>query len=256
MLAYVVLLIGAPLISVVQHALSLGFASFGASITAPVALQALLLTVRCAIEISLINALMGTAVAWVLARYRIPGKGFFSAVVELPFALPTLVAGVMLSTLFGPHSFLGKAAAASGVPVIFAKPGIILALLFVTLPLVVRSVEPVILGLDRAEEEAAFTLGASRILIFFWVTLRSLAPAITYGSIQCFARAIAEFGAVVVISGNIPYRTLTAPVFILGEVESGKTESAAAVSLMLLILAVLLSYLTRAVQRRLSTATG
>ena len=154
----------------------------------------------------------------------------------------------MLVLLFGPRQPLGIWVDNQGLQILFAWPAIVLALLFITVPFVVRAVEPVLMELDPAEEEAAHTLGAGNWMIFVRVILPALTPSIAYGTLQCFARAIAEFGSLVVVSGNIPFRTLTAPVLIFGEVESGRTTAAAAVSLVLLLLALLLSSSTRALR--------
>jgi sulfate transport system permease protein len=251
---YTLALIGAPLVAVLAHAVGDGPAALARSLLDRKAASAMALTVGAAFLVAVVNAVMGTATAWALCRLRLPGRQVLEALMDLPFALPTLVAGMMLVSLFGPQAPLGAALAAAGVPVAFALPGIVLALLFVTLPLVVRAVEPVVLGLDRAEEEAARCLGATPLQTFFFVTLRSISPAITYGTLQCFSRALAEFGAVVVISGNIPFRTLTAPVYVLGEVESGETRAAAGVSAVLILLAVAMSYASRTVRRRLLAA--
>jgi sulfate transport system permease protein len=182
-------------------------------------------------------------------RHPFPGSRFLATIVDLPFAIPTLVAGIMLVTLFGPQTALGAWMGRHGMQIVFANPGIILALLFITMPLVVRAVEPVLQELDPAEEEAAFTLGAGSWTTFFRVVLPPILPAIASGTIQCFARAVAEFGSVVVVSGNIPARTLTAPVYIFGEVEGDRPEIAAAVSIVLLLIAIGLLFSTRWLQR-------
>ncbi|HVE84778.1 MAG TPA: ABC transporter permease subunit [Myxococcales bacterium] len=249
-LVYAGALILLPLAAVFACGLGQGLPAFWEEVSRPRAAAAIRLTVGCSLLVAAVNAVMGTAAAWVLARHRIFGHRVLSSFVELPFALPTLLAGMMAVALFGPRSPLGAALERAGAPVAFAVPGIVLVLLFVTLPLQVRAVEPVALALDPAEEEAAMTLGASPAQSFFLVTLRALAPAIAYGALQSFGRALAEFGAVVVVSGNIPFRTLTAPVFVLGEVESGDTRAAAAVSCVLIFAAVALSLGTRAAKRR------
>jgi sulfate transport system permease protein len=243
--AYVAVLVGIPLAALLAKGLEPGLGSLWRAVTAPAVTDALFLTLWTAALMAVINAVMGTAVAWVLVRYRFPGRSLLSALVDLPFAIPTLVAGVTLVLLFGPQEPSGRWLADRGFPIAFAAPGIVLALLFITLPLVTRAVEPVLMELDPAEEEAALTLGAGTWATFRRVLLPPLIPAVAYGSLQSFARAIAEFGSVVVISGNIPHRTLTAPVLIFGEVESGRPEVAAGVSLVLLVIALGLSLLTR-----------
>lgn len=248
-LGYISLLVILPLAALAQHGLASGPLALWSAISAPGARHALILTLWTAGIMALINAVMGTAAAWVLVRYRFPGRTTLSTLVDLPFAIPTLVTGVMLVLLYGPQGLVGGWLSDHGMRIAFATPGILLALLFVTLPFVVRAVEPVLLEQDPAEEEAARTLGAGPWGIFLRVLLPPLMPAILSGTIRSFARAIAEFGSIVVVSGNIPYRTLTAPVFIYGEIEAGTPEVASAVSLVLLVLAVLLTLTGRALER-------
>jgi sulfate transport system permease protein len=155
----------------------------------------------------------------------------------------------MLVLLFGPQRLVGSWLVAHDVQVLYARPAIVLALLFITVPFVVRAVEPVLREIDPAEEEAALTLGARPHTTFVRVVLPALLPSIGYGTLQSFARSLAEFGSIVVVAGNIPFRTLTAPVYIFGEVESGAPDIAAAVSLVLLLIALVLSALTRLLGR-------
>jgi sulfate transport system permease protein len=207
-----------------------------AAISNTEAADALILSLWCSLLAALVNGVMGLLLAWVLVRYRFPGRSLLSALVDLPFAIPTLVAGVLLVMLFGPQS---------AIRIAYTPAAIVLALLFVTLPLVVRSVEPVLEACDPAEEEAARTLGAGPATLFRRVILPAIAPALLCGIVQSFARALAEFGSIVAVSGNIPHRTLTAPVHVFGQVEGGHADSAAAVSLVLLALALLLTLVTR-----------
>jgi sulfate transport system permease protein len=182
-----------------------------------------------------------------LVRWDVPGRRLIGALVDLPLAIPTLVAGVLIIALFGPQTAMGRALP---FPVAFARPGIVLALLFVTLPFVVRAVEPVLEELDPAEEEAAFTMGAGQVRVLLRVLLPPVLPAVAAGAIQTFARSVAEFGSLAAVSGNIPHRTLVAPVYILGEVEAGNSSGAASVSLVLLALALALQPLAAALIRR------
>jgi sulfate transport system permease protein len=248
-LAYIGFLVLLPLAALAQHGLKNGLAELWQALSAPSALHALWLTLWSAAVMALINALMGTATAWALVRYRFPGRSFLSTLVDLPFAIPTLVTGIMLVILYGPHGLMGDWLSAADMKIAFAPPGILLALLFVTLPFVVRAVEPVLLEQDPAEEEAARTLGAGPFTIFLRVLLPPLLPAILSGSVRSFARALGEFGSIVVVSGNIPYKTLTAPIYIFGEIEAGDPQAAAAVSLVLLGLAVTLTYAGRALEK-------
>ncbi|CAK0764120.1 Sulfate transport system permease protein CysT [Gammaproteobacteria bacterium] len=248
-IAYVAMLIVIPLLALIVRGLTGGPSQLWAAITTPVALNALILTLWTAGAISIINAVMGTATAWVLVRYQFPGRTILSALVDLPFAIPTLVTGVMLVILFGPQSLMGKWLAGHGMKVAFASPSILLALMFISLPFVVRAVEPVLMEQDPAEEEAARTLGAGPLTTFVRVLLPPIVPAILSGTIQSFARALGEFGSIVVVSGNIPYRTLTSPVYLFGEIESGRSDIAAAVSILLLVIALGLNFAERGIRR-------
>lgn len=248
-LAYLGALVVLPLAALLHHGLADGPGALWAALSAPVTQDAVWLTLWTAGLMALINALMGTATAWALVRYEFPGRGLVSSLVDLPFAIPTLVTGIMLVVLFGPQGPLGRWLADHGLTVAFAWPSILLALLFVTLPFVVRAVEPVLMEQDPAEEEAARTLGATSLTVFWRVLLPPIAPAILSGAIRSYARALGEFGSIVVVSGNIPYQTLTAPIYLFGEIESGRTEVAAAVSVALLAVALLLTFAARAIER-------
>ena len=211
---YLGLMIVLPLAAIAHHGLAGGLSAFLDDVTQPLAVEALALTIGAAVIMTAVNAVMGTLTAYALVRYRFPGRAVLDAIVDLPFAIPTLVAGVMLVALYGPSSVVGGWLEDHGVKIIFAAPGILLALLFVTLPLVVRSVQPVLAELDREEEEAAQTLGAGSWTTFRRIVLPALRPAIVAGGLLVFARSLGEFGAIVFVSGNIPNDTLTAPVFI------------------------------------------
>jgi len=236
-IAYVGALIILPLLAVVATGLSNGIGGLTAVVMAPAARDALFLSLWTAAIIAVLNAIAGTATAWVLARYPLPGKRFLAQLVDVPLAIPTLVTGVMIVLLFGPARLGGRLLDGLGITVLYAVPAILLALAFITLPLVVRAVEPVLAQCDLAEEEAAATLGAGRTRIFWRVVFPALAPAIAGGALQSFARSLAEFGSIVVVSGNIPHRTLTGAVYVFSEVESGRPQVAAAASLVILMIA-------------------
>jgi sulfate transport system permease protein len=176
-----------------------------------------------------INAVTGTLIAWVLVRDSFRGKAIVNSLIDLPFALPTIVAGLTLLALYGPKGPIG-------INVAYTRAAIILALLFVTLPFVVRSVQPVLLELDRDMEEAAASLGASSLSIFRRIVLPNLMPAILSGVALAFARSIGEFGSVILISGNIPFKTEVASVHIFSQIESDDVTGAAAVSVLLLVI--------------------
>jgi sulfate/thiosulfate transport system permease protein len=197
------------------------------AITSPEAVAALKLTLSLSLVVALINAVAGTAIAWTLVRDRFVGQTFVNALVDLPFALPTIVAGLTLLALYGPRSPVG-------VNVAFTRWSILFALLFVTLPFVVRTVQPMLLELDTEMEDAAASLGASRFATFRRVILPNILPAILSGVALAFARAIGEFGAVVLISGNLPFKTEVLSVYVFGRIESGDPGGAAAASVAIL----------------------
>jgi sulfate/thiosulfate transport system permease protein len=188
---------------------------------------------------------MGTIVAWILVRDRFPGQSLVNALVDLPFALPTIVAGLTLLTLYGPTSPVD-------VDVAFKRTAVLLALLFVTLPFVIRTVQPVLLELDREMEEAAASLGAGPFQTFRRIIMPNLLPAILSGVALAFARAIGEFGALVLITGNLPFKTEVASVYIFGRIESGEPRSAAAVSVVLLVITFLALLSIGALRRRVT----
>jgi sulfate transport system permease protein len=199
------------------------------AVTSSQATSALKLTVVASLVVAVINAVAGTAIAWTLVRDRFFGQGVVNALVDLPFALPTIVAGLTLLALYGPKS-------PAGVDVAFTRWAILLALLFVTLPFVVRTVQPVLLELDTEMEDAAASLGASRFATFRRVILPNILPAILSGVALAFARAVGEFGAVVLISGNLPFKTEVVSVYVFGRIESGDSGGAAAASVVILVL--------------------
>ena len=208
-----------------------GAGSFWDSISAPEAVAALKLSLGVSLVVAAVNAVTGTLIAWVLVRDSFRGKGFVNTTIDLPFALPTIVAGLTLLALYGPRSPVG-------IDVSYTRTAIVLALLFVTLPFVVRTVQPVLLELDREVEEAAASLGARPFQTFRRVVFPSILPAILSGVALAFARALGEFGSIVLISGNLPFKTEVASVYIFGRIESGAPEAAAAVSVLLLLISL------------------
>jgi sulfate/thiosulfate transport system permease protein len=200
--------------AVLQSGFSNGLTDLRTALDSFGAQNAIKLTLVMATLTAIINGFFGTLLAYIFVRVPFPGRDLLSTVVDLPFAVPTLVAGVMLVALYGPNSSIGGWLKDHGIHIIFAPLGILLALLFVTLPLVVRSVQPVLIELDLAEEEAARVLGAGSLTTFRKVVFPALRPAITAGALLAFARSLGEFGAIVFVSGNIPNKTLTAPVLI------------------------------------------
>lgn len=255
-LAYVGVLVGLPLLALVRKAWLEGGQAFVEALSSPIARDALSLSLGTALLTALVNGVLGTATAWVLVRYRFPGRSILSGLVDLPLSVPTLVAGLMIILLFGPESPIGRFFEAHDHPIVYARGGIVLALLFVTLPFVVRAVEPVLLELDPAEEEAAKMLGATRTMTFLRVVLPGLLPAALSGSIRSFARSLAEFGSIAVVAGNIPHRTLTAPIYVFGEIESGSPGTAVAMSLVLFAIAGGVITVARYVERNVGGRHG
>jgi len=233
---YLSLIVLLPLAALIWSSRADGWHSFWHQATRPEATSALKLTLGVAAVCALINAVAGTAIAWVLVRDRFPGKGAVDAVIDLPFALPTIVAGLTLLALYGPKSPVS-------INIAYTRTAIVLALLFVTLPFVVRTVQPVLLELDRESEEAARSLGATELRVFRSIVLPAILPGILSGVALAFARAVGEIGALVLISGNLPYKTEAASVFVFNHIQSGDQAGAAAVAVVMLLIsfALLLS---------------
>jgi sulfate/thiosulfate transport system permease protein len=237
-LSYLAVMLVIPLAVIFHDGLSEGFGVLWSQISRPAAWHALKLTLWTAALMTLINSVMGLLTAFVLVRYSFPGKAILNAIVDLPLAIPTLVTGVMLVVLFGPQQALGAWLRQEfGFSIIFAPPGIIIALLFITFPFVVRAVQPVLINLDKVQEQAAATLGANGWTIFWRIMLPPLMLPIASGAILSFARAIGEFGSIVIVAGNIPLYSQTAAVYVLGEVESENRLGASAVSLVMVSIA-------------------
>ena len=219
-----------PLAALLGKALDSGLGGIWDSITTPSAKSALLLTVAISAIVAAVNVVVGTVIAWVLVRDDFRGKGLVNAVIDLPFALPTIVASIVLLSLYGPRSPVD-------INLYATRPALVIALLFVTLPFVVRSVQPVLLEVDREAEEAAASLGAGNFVIFRRVILPALMPALLSGAGLAFARAVGEFGSVVLIGGGIPGDTEVASQYIAKQIEIDRPEAAASVSIALLLIA-------------------
>ncbi|MFD4368181.1 sulfate ABC transporter permease subunit CysT [Rhodococcus sp. NPDC058521] len=219
-----------PLAALTVASFEEGVGGFVDAVTSPVALASLRITVLVSAVVAVINVFMGTLIAWVLVRDEFPGKRIVNALIDLPFALPTIVASIVLLSLYGPDSPID-------IQLNATQPGLVVALAFVTLPFVVRSVQPVLIELDRDVEEAAASLGADNLTIFRLVVLPTLAPAILGGAGLAFARAIGEYGSVVLIGGNIPRETQVASQYIQQQIEIDRPVNAAAVSVALLAIA-------------------
>ncbi|MGN9845204.1 sulfate ABC transporter permease subunit CysT [Nonomuraea sp. H19] len=228
---YLSLIVLIPLAAVVWRSQERGIGYFWDAVTTPDAWAALTLTIGASFVVAVINLVMGTVIAWVLVRDRFPGKAVVDTLIDLPFALPTIVAGLVLLALYGPNSPLG-------LDLAYSRAGVVLALLFVTLPFVVRTVQPVLLELDADMEQAAASLGAGSLQIFRRIILPNLVPAMLSGTALAFARSMAEIGSVVLISGNLPFKTQVASVYIFGQIETDNPIGAAATSTVLLVVAL------------------
>ena len=232
-----------PIAAVVARSAEDGTRTFWDAVTSPQAVASLKLTLIASLVVALINVVAGTLIAWVLVRDEFRGKRVVNALIDLPFALPTIVAGLTLLTLYGPESPFG-------INVAFTRVAVLMALLFVTLPFVVRAVQPVLIELDREMEQAAESLGATQWQVFRHIVLPTIAPAALAGAGLAFARAVGEFGSVVLITGNLPFKTEVASVFIFGRIESDAVTSAAAVSVVLLVIAFVVLLAIGALARR------
>lgn len=228
---YLSLLVLLPIAAVVSTAFGGGIARFWQEVTAPEGVAALELTLVCSLAVTAFNTVAGLAVAWVLVRDHFPGKRFLESVIDLPFALPTIVAGLTLLTLYGPDSPFG-------INVADTEVGIMLALAFVTLPFCVRAIQPVLSEVERDAEEAAASLGASSVVVLRRIVLPELLPAMLAGAGLAFARAVGEFGSVVLISGNLPFKTEVASSWIYSLSQSNDLPAAAAVSTVLVAMAL------------------
>jgi sulfate/thiosulfate transport system permease protein len=240
---YLSVIVLLPIAALVWRVAAGGSASFRSAVTNPEAVSAIELTLVVSAIVVAIDVVTGTATAWVLTRDDFRGKHIVDALIDLPFALPTIVAGLVLLALYGPRG-------GTGINVAFTRAGIVLALLFVTLPFVVRTVQ---LGeLDRELEDTAASLGAKKLAIFRRIVVPAIAPAMLSGIALAFARAIGEFGSVVLISGNLPFKTEVASVYIFGRLNTGDRAGAAAVSLVLLMLSFVTLLLVAAIRRRVT----
>jgi sulfate/thiosulfate transport system permease protein len=230
---YLSVIVLLPLAALVAKSTEGGLSGFYDAVSNPEAWAALKLTLISSAIVVAINAVAGTIIAWVLVRDEFPGKRILNGVIDLPFALPTIVAGITLLALYGDDSPLG-------IHLAFTKFSVVLALLFVTLPFVVRAVQPVLLELDESMEEAAASLGAKRLTVFRRIILPNLRPAILAGVALAFARAVGEYGSLVLLTGNTPFKTEVSSVFIFGQIESGNEVSAAQVSVVILAISLVI----------------
>ncbi|MDZ3836516.1 MAG: sulfate ABC transporter permease subunit CysT [Rhodospirillales bacterium] len=248
-LAYLSLIVLIPLAALVLRPVELGFAGFIAAVSEPRVVAALQLSFGASLIAASVNAVFGLIVAWVLVRYRFPGKRLVDALVDLPFALPTAVAGVALTALYAPNGWIGSLLAPLGVQVAFTPLGIVVALVFIGLPFVVRTVQPVLQDIEREVEEAAASLGASRLQALVRVILPAILPALLTGYALALARAVGEYGSVIFIAGNMPMVSEIAPLLIVIKLEQYDYAGAAAVGVAMLIIAFVMLLVLNLLQR-------
>ncbi|WP_041796146.1 sulfate ABC transporter permease subunit CysT [Pararhodospirillum photometricum] len=239
-LLYLGLLVLIPLAAVFWRASGLGAQEFFALATHPRTLAALKVSFGASLAAAAVNAVFGTLTAWVLVRYEFPGRRLLDAVVDLPFALPTAVAGIALTSLYAATGPFGALLAPLGIKVAYTWTGIMVALVFIGLPFVVRTVQPVLQDLERDQEEASASLGASRLHTLVRVVLPTLAPSLMTGFALAFARAVGEYGSVIFIAGNLPYRTEIAPLLIVIQLGEYNYAGATAIAVLMLIIAFVL----------------
>lgn len=234
--AYLTLLILIPLAALVLRSTDVGFAGFWKIVTDARTIAALETSFGTAFIAALVNVVFGVILAWVLVRYRFPGRRFIDAIVDIPFALPTAVAGIALASIYAPNGWIGSLLTPFDIRIAFSRAGIVVALIFIGLPFVVRTVQPIMEEISREVEEAAATLGASRFQTIWRVLLPSLQPAILTGFALAFARGVGEYGSVIFIAGNTPYVSEIAPLLIVIRLEEYDYAGATALATVMLAL--------------------
>ncbi|PSJ36216.1 sulfate ABC transporter permease subunit CysT [Sphingomonas deserti] len=242
------LIVLVPLSAIFVKSGSEGWQAFWNAALSDRALAAYRLSFGSALLAAIINAVFGLVVAWVLVRYAFPGKRLLSALVDLPFALPTAVAGIALTAIYAPNGMIGSYLANSGIAVAYRPAGVVVALVFIGLPFVVRTVEPVLAQVSREMEEAAVTLGATRLQTFLWVVLPTIFPALATGFALAFARGAGEYGSVIFIAGNMPYVSEIAPLLIVTQLEEYDYAGATAIGVVMLIVSFAMLFLINALQ--------
>ncbi|MBZ9793534.1 sulfate ABC transporter permease subunit CysT [Rhizobium sp. 3T7] len=247
-LTWLTLLILIPLSGLAWRSSELGLAKFLAIAFDPRTLSALRISFGAAFAAACINAAFGVVLAWVLVRYRFPGKRVIDAMVDLPFALPTAVAGIALATLYAPNGWIGQFLTPLGIKIAFTPLGIVIALVFVGLPFVVRTVQPVMEEIDKEVEEAAATLGATRLQTIFHVLLPGLAPPVLTGFALAFARGVGEYGSVIFIAGNLPFRSEIAPLLIVIKLEEYNYAAATAIAAVMLVISFIMLLVINLIQ--------
>ena len=246
------LIVVLPLCSLLVYSAQLSFADFIETVTRPRVLDSYGVSISTALIASIINAIVGLALAWVLVRYEFPGKRFMDGIIELPFALPTAVAGISLTHLTVSDGWIGSFFSKWGISIAYTRIGITVALVFIGIPFVVRSVQPVLEKVEEQYEEAASLMGASRIQIFFHVIFPEIRPALIAGFTMAFARSMGEYGSVVFIAGNTPYKTEIVPLMIMSKLQEYDYASATSIALVMLLLAFFILFVNAVIQSRTS----
>jgi len=245
-LSFILLL---PLAALITKSLTIGTGEFWRIATDPVALSAYEVTFVTALVAGLINGIMGTLIAWILVRYQFPGKKIIDAAIDIPFALPTSVAGLVLATVYSNNGWIGQLFAPMGIKIAFTRLGVFVAMLFISLPFIVRTLQPVLLELEPEIEQAAWSLGASDTQTFWKVILPPLIPPILTGTALGFSRAVGEYGSVVLVSSGIPFKDLIAPVLVFQKLEQYDYAGATVIGTVLLLVSLLLLLLINLLQQ-------
>jgi len=238
-ISYLSIILLLPIVSLLIKSLQLGVGEFWQVATSPVAISAYNVTFLTALLAALINGVMGTIIAWILIRYQFPGKKIIDAAIDIPFALPTSVAGLVLATVYSPNGWLGQLFTPFGLKIAYTRLGVFVAMLFISLPFVVRTLQPVLQELEPEVEEAAASLGASQGQIFWRVILPPLLPPILTGIALGFSRAVGEFGSIVIVASNIPFQDLIAPVLVFQKLEQYDYTGATVIGAVLLLTSLL-----------------
>lgn len=246
------LIVVIPLCSLVIFSAQLSFSDFLETVTRPRVLSSYLVSFETAFIAALIDAVMGIILAWVLVRYDFPGKAFMNGIIELPFALPTAVAGISLTHLTTTNGWVGSIFARFGIDIAYTRIGITVALIFIGIPFVVRAVQPVLEKIDRQYEEAATILGANGMQTMVRIILPEIFPALVSGFTLSFARGLGEYGSVVFIAGNTPYKTEIAPLMIMSELQEYDYASATSIALVMLLMAFIILFINAMIQSRAS----
>ncbi|MGF1589894.1 MAG: sulfate ABC transporter permease subunit CysT [Pleurocapsa sp.] len=248
-IGYMSLILLLPLAALITRSLTLGLGEFWRIATTPLALSTYEITFVTALAAGIVNGIMGTLVAWILVRYQFPGRKIVDAVIDIPFAIPTSVAGLVLATIYSGNGWIGQLFAPFGIKIAFTRLGVFVAMLFISLPFIVRTVQPVLLELEPEVEQAAWSLGASESQTFWRVILPPVIPAILTGVALGFSRAVGEYGSVVIVASSIPFRDLIAPVLVFQKLEQYDYDGATVIGTVLLLVSLVILLLINFLQQ-------